>query len=257
MTIPRQRTPARGLPAGKEENARSAAARVFSKTAFLYQQPLFRTLDTDCLTRIATGTQIIEAPRGSVLFRRGDRCSGFHVIVHGQVKLAVSGSQGSEKIIELLGSGQSFGEAVMFLGQPYHVGAETLADSKLLLVSREVLLDELKREPALALRMLASLSARMHGLVAELEAQTVKSGSERVAAYLLRLSDSQSGPVRRLQLPARKNVIASRLNLTKEHFSRILHALSGAGLITVEGQQIMIHDAQSLRRQSGDSGAVR
>jgi len=241
------------MSAGGGSNGR----RSFSKTAFLSLQPLFRALDADSLARIATATQVIEAPRGSVLFRRGDRCAGFHVIVHGQVKLAVSGSQGSEKIIELLGPGHSFGEAVMFLGQPYHVGAETLADSKLLLVSREGLLAELQRDPALALRMLASLSARMHGLVAELEAQTVKSGSERVAAYLLRLSERQAGPVRRLQLPARKNVIASRLNLTKEHFSRILHALSAAGLITVEGQQIVIHDAESLRRQSGDSGAVR
>lgn len=240
-------------PAGRHRPATptdGGSHRVFSKTAFLSLQPLFRALDADALARIATATQVIEAPRGSVLFRRGDRCGGFHVLVYGQVKLAVGGSQGTEKIIELLGPGQSFGEAVMFLDQPYHVSAETLCDSKLLLVSRDGLLAELRREPRMALHMLASLSARMHRLVAELEAQTVQSGSERVAAYLLQLCGDGPGPLRHLQLPARKNVIASRLNLTKEHFSRILHALSAAGLIEVQGQQIVIRDLEALRRRS-------
>ena len=39
-------------------------------------------------------------------------------------------------------------------------------------------------------------------------------------------------------LPAKKAIIASRLHLTHEHFSRILHELAAAELIVVEGRMV-------------------
>jgi CRP-like cAMP-binding protein len=40
---------------------------------------------------------------------------------------------------------------------------------------------------------------------------------------------------------------ASRLNVTPEHFSRILHDLSERDLIVVEGREIRIVDSAKLR----------
>ena len=48
-------------------------------------------------------------------------------------------------------------------------------------------------------------------------------------------------------LPTSKGTIASRLNLTQEHFSRILHELSEKGLILVKGRKISIPDVEKLR----------
>ena len=48
-------------------------------------------------------------------------------------------------------------------------------------------------------------------------------------------------------LPTNKGIIASRLNLTQEHFSRILHELSEKGLILVKGRKITIPDIEKLR----------
>ena len=50
-----------------------------------------------------------------------------------------------------------------------------------------------------------------------------------------------------VRLPSSKGNIASRLNLTQEHFSRILHELSEGGLIVVEGRKIAIPDVEKLR----------
>jgi CRP/FNR family transcriptional regulator, dissimilatory nitrate respiration regulator len=49
-------------------------------------------------------------------------------------------------------------------------------------------------------------------------------------------------------LPTNKCIIASRLDLTQEHFSRIVHELSENGLIAVKGRKISIPDAEKLRR---------
>ena len=52
-------------------------------------------------------------------------------------------------------------------------------------------------------------------------------------------------------LPTSKANVASRLNVTQEHSSRILHALIEERLITVEGREVTILDAARLRNVGG------
>jgi CRP-like cAMP-binding protein len=101
--------------------------------------------------------------------------------------------------------------------------------------------------------MIAGLSRRLHGLISDLEAYTLQSGTQRVIGYLLNAvpEGAAAGAAVELRLPASKGVIASRLNLTPEHFSRILHELAAAGLIEVDGRSFSILDVEGLRRYEG------
>jgi CRP/FNR family transcriptional regulator, dissimilatory nitrate respiration regulator len=218
--------------------------------AFLANLPLFRELPPAEIERLATGTTEVHVPRGTVLFSRGDPCTGFHLVVYGRVKLSVTSPAGSEKVVEIINPGFSFGEAVMFMERPYFVTAQTLADSMLLHVGRDVVFDGLARDPTLARRMLAGISRRLHGLVSDVESYTLKSGTQRVVGYLLRTDSEAAGEsedARRVALPVAKAVLASRLNLTPEHFSRILHELAEQGLIDIDGRNIEIRDLERLR----------
>ena len=217
---------------------------------FLANIPLFRELAPAELARIATGTRPVHAARGDVLFQRGDPCEGFHAVVYGQVKLAFTSPEGTEKVVEIMGPGQSFGEAVMFLEKPYPVYSQTLSDSLLLHISKSVVFAETERDPQFARRMISGLSRRLHGMVADLEAYTLHSGTQRVIGYLLRgVPDGQpANTPARIALSVSKTVLASRLNLTPEYFSRILHDLTQDGLIEVEGRGISIPDVDRLRR---------
>lgn len=80
------------------------------------------------------------------------------------------------------------------------------------------------------------------------------SGAQRVIGYLLRdaQEEAQAGDGRgvAVTLPTNKGVIASRLNLTPQHFSRILHELTQAGLVEVDGRTIHITDLDRLRSAS-------
>jgi CRP/FNR family transcriptional regulator, dissimilatory nitrate respiration regulator len=216
---------------------------------FLQKVPLFSELTAEELDRLATATAQVRAPTGTLLFRRGDSCNGCHVIVYGQIKLALAGSDGAEKVVEVLGPGQSFGEAVMFLERPYVVFAEALADSLLLFIGKAALLAEIERNPRLARRMLAGMAMRLHRLMGDLEAYSLKSGTQRVIGYLLRDAPAAAEPGTPfdVELPTSKGVLASRLNITREHFSRILHELTVAGLIKVRGRQVSVLDMTQLR----------
>jgi CRP-like cAMP-binding protein len=221
--------------------------------AFLANLPLFKELASGDIDRIAARTTELHVPRGEILFNKGDPCSGFHLVIYGQVKLSFVTSSGSEKVVEIVGPGMSFGEALMFMEKAYVVMAQTLADSLLLHVSKEAVFDGLVRDPTLAKRMLAGMSRRLHDLVADVESYSLQSGTQRVIGYLLRQSDDETGaaPSYAVTLPTSKAIIASRLNLTPEHFSRILHDLAGAGLIGVEGREVRILEVTKLRDYTG------
>ncbi len=216
---------------------------------FLENLPLFSELTAEEIDGLASATAQVRAPTGTLVFRRGDPCNGFHVIVYGQIKLALAGRDGSEKVVEVLGPGQSFGEAVMFLERPYVVFAEALADSLLLFIGKAALLAEIERNPRFARKMLAGLAMRLHRLMSDLEAYSLKTGTQRVIGYLLRDAPEATGPgtAYDVELNTSKGVIASRLNITREHFSRILHELTAAGLIRVRGRQVSIMDLAQLR----------
>jgi CRP/FNR family transcriptional regulator, dissimilatory nitrate respiration regulator len=220
--------------------------------AFLATLPLFKELAPGEIDRIAEATTELHVPRGEILFNKGDPCVGFHLVIYGQVKLAFISPQGSEKVVEIVGPGLSFGEALMFMEKPYIVMAQTLADSMLLHVSREAVFAELERDPKFARKMLAGLSRRLHGLIADVESYSLQSGTQRVIGYLLRQDEEQAATNApyAVKLPTSKAVVASRLNLTPEHFSRVLHDLANAGLIRIEGREVSILDVAKLRAYS-------
>ena len=241
------------FPAPTHRYARTVPRPKITTQAFLSRLPLFEELVPEELDRIAAGTTELHVPRGEIVFNRGDPCVGFHFVVYGQVKLAFLSPQGGEKVVEIIAPGYSFGEALMFMGKPYIVMAQTLADSLLLHVSKKVVYDEIDRDPAFARKMLAGLSRRLHSLISDVESYSMQSGTERVIGYLLRQDENQAraGGSYVLTLPTSKAVVASRLNITPEHFSRILHDLSERGLIAVEGRDIRIVDAAKLRDYHG------
>ncbi|MDH4324678.1 MAG: cyclic nucleotide-binding domain-containing protein [Betaproteobacteria bacterium] len=216
--------------------------------AFLANLPMFSEMQRAELDRIAASTLAVHAEKGEAICHCGDPCTGFHVVVYGQVKLGFSSPQGVEKVVEIVRPGQSFGEALMFLDAPYIVFAQALADSMLLHVAKHAVLDELARDPGFARRMLSGLARRLHGLVRDVEAYTLRSSHERVIGYLLaEAPEGANGGAAEVHLSAGKSVIASRLNMTPEHFSRILHELGNDGMIEIQGRTVRIPDLARLR----------
>jgi len=187
--------------------------------------------------------------RGGAIFHRGDACAGFYIVVFGQVKLAFISTRGVEKIVALLDQRQSFGEAMMFLDQPCDVSAEALSNSLLLHIPKSAILGALDRNHRIMRRLLGSVALQTHSLLQDVESYSLFNGTQRIIGYLLDqlTSEGQGGDGRSLDLAFSKGVIASRLNLTQEHFSRILNELSKLGLIRVNGRRLTIPSLERLR----------
>ena len=214
--------------------------------SFLAHLPLFEGLSGADLARLVAGTSRRRLKRGEVLFRQGEPASGLYAVVHGRVALTTR-SAGRERVGEVIEAGRSFGEAIMFLEKPYIVGAKALTDALVVHVSREAVFAELERSPDFARRIIAALSAKLHAAVRELDLYALGSGGQRFAAWLLRAAPAAQDGAAAVTLPASKRAVASRLNLSAEHLSRVLRELSQAGLIEVRGRKVGIPSVERLR----------
>ena len=221
--------------------------------------PMFAQGGRAALAHLARSAAVIDAPRGTVLFRRNDPSQGIYFIGTGQVKLSIQTPTGAELVVGLIGPGESFGESTMFLGLPHTVGGEVLVNSRLVHIPARAVIAEVKRNPEFARRVILSLSTRLHNLITGLEGYTLRSGTQRVVGYLLNHlpPDDMGNGAPVLTLPAQKRIIASQLNLTQEHFSRILHELIAKGMIEVHGKVVTVRDLDALRSEAATAPQQR
>ena len=207
--------------------------------------PLFKNLDAAALAQLAAHTTRLALKRGDQVFRKGDLPTGMYVVVHGEIRLlARSGARG-DRLTGVAGPGSSFGEAVMFLERPAVVDAEAATDALVLHVPKETVFEQIERSPRFARGIIAALSQRIEALVSQLDRQARSGGRARLVEYLLRSAGRGPGP-HLVVLPAAKGAIASHLNLTPEHFSRLLREMADEGLLQVRGRSITVPDAKRL-----------
>ncbi len=208
---------------------------------------LFEQLNDTELGRIAEHTTLLNLPSGKTLFYQGDACRSFYMVHSGMMKLFRTSPDGSEKVLELVGPGQMFAEAVMFVGT-YPVHAVAIEDSCLFAFDCKDFRAQLHDNIDLCFRLMAAMSRRMHGLINEIDQLTLHSGTERLVRYLLDQipPDVKHAPSIRLLVP--KQTIASRLGIKPETFSRVLSKLRNEGLIEVHDDTIILKDAAKLGR---------
>lgn len=217
----------------------------------LYKHYLFAILDDDQFGQILPGVQEFELAEGEHLFHFGDQARYFYLLSDGQIQLYRLSATGEEKVIEIIQPGQSFAEAVMFFKiNCYPVSAKAVMPSKFWRIEMKLFLKLLQESNELCLRMLGGMSKRLHGAIQDIEQLTLQNASMRVIQLLLQAApDDGIDNQYSLDLETPKQVLASRLSVRPETFSRILQQLSRKELISVQGKTIHILDFKSLQEE--------
>ena len=212
----------------------------------------FTALDPRQFQLVVDGTRVIRLDAGERLFDHGQPARQFFHLHSGQLKLFRNSPSGGEKIIEIVQPGETFAQAVMFMGPGggYPVSAEAIDPSVLLGFNNEVMRGVLRESVDTCFRVLASLSRRLRQQVDEIEKLTLRPAASRLAGYLVEQIPRDVPVSPGIHLPAPKNVIASRLGVQPETFSRIAARLMKDGLIRVQGQDVVLLDVEGLRARA-------
>lgn len=211
----------------------------------LMKAPLFRAVGPK-ITRAMIGDRSPRNyARGEQLFQEGDPADGFFCVIEGWAKLYRLSEDGDEVVVAIFSAAETLAEVAMFLGGKYPASCEAAAASRILKIDAENLRRAVLAQPQLAFDMLAAASMRLRQLVNEIEQLKARSAPERIALFFADLTPLQSGPAR-IELPYEKALIASRLGMKPESFSRALGKLADVG-VTVQRDSVEISDVVRLR----------
>jgi CRP/FNR family transcriptional regulator, dissimilatory nitrate respiration regulator len=213
---------------------------------FLLNTFLFHSFTAKEMGLLEAAAALREFHKGEQLFSEGIDASAFFIVVSGKVKIYKLSPDGKEHTLHIHGPGDLVAEAAIFDSMVYPASCMTLENSTLVRISRDGILDLIKKHPELALKMMSGYSKRLRQFVAKIEELSLKDIKARLAGYLLANSSIENGETV-FRLKYSKKELSSLLGTIPETLSRALSFLKQKKLITETDNKIIIQDAEKLR----------
>jgi CRP-like cAMP-binding protein len=180
--------------------------------------------------------------KGEHLFLHGDPLH-FLVVCRGNIRLFRSDSDGHETTTDIAIPGKTVGKLDIFQGSGKHMVSAQATTDEVVVMEFPItwLRDAVKKYNVLALNVLSAISRYAFMAEVDAEHQATMSAAQLVACLLQRICILHGFDPQGFELPYSKSLIASRLGMELETFSRTLPKLSEHG-ITVDGNHVSIND---------------
>lgn len=211
----------------------------------VHRSTLFAHLGEDVARMVIGDRDPKTFERGRSIFMQGDPAEAFFLILDGWVKLYRVLPNGDEAVVAVMAPGECFAEAVMFMGGHYPVASEAVTDCRLLRIEARAIRAAMQADPRVATGLLASIAHRTETLSDQVEHMKVLGAPQRVADFLVEAARVERGAIK-LTLPYDKALIARRLGMTPESFSRALAILRDHG-VQVERDAVEIASVSRLK----------
>lgn len=205
-----------------------------------------KPVEIDQLLRFAVTRQFAA---GETIFHRADAGNSMMSIVSGRVKVGVTGPDGREAVLAILGPGEILGEMAIFAGYPRSADATALEASELLVLNRRDIIPFLERHPEITIRLLGIVCERLRRTSEAIEDRTFLTLPARLAKALLNLGSSSGAPPAagtRVNLNISQKTFASLLGTSRESLNKQLRAWSHAGLIRLGRGYLVIERPEAL-----------
>jgi CRP/FNR family transcriptional regulator len=226
------------MPTGEE------TARLLARTE------VFAGLEPKELLAIAQVAVPRHWDRGEVVFREGDTGDTCYLLRSGAVVLTREHQDGRMVALAELRAGSLFGELAMFRGETRSATAEAIEPTAAVALLAGDVSRLIKRNPDLALKLLATLADRVSRTNERLLQQSFQTVAGRVASALLAQTISrqaEGAPEEDVLIRATQAEIAHLAGTSRESASRFLATLERAGVVTLGRGKVTVHDPGRLR----------
>jgi CRP/FNR family transcriptional activator FtrB len=217
--------------------------------ALVRETELARAVGETVMTRLMQGSVVQLLPPRAVLFEEGAEPEMVHLVLSGRVGLVASGGTDHETVIEIFGAGSLLVVPAVILSLPYLVSGVVLAESRVMMIPAAAFRRALDEETALARAVVDMQARHWRLLIEQIKDLKLRGAPQRLAQWLLRELSAARGAV--IQLGEPKRIIARRLGMSPESFSRAIAALEDAGAIQVEGRSVMVVGHRALETAAG------
>ena len=210
---------------------------------------LFASVPSEDLEAVAAASRLRVFRRGQIVFTAGQTGDTVMVVVSGRLKVVVRSADGGELTLTIVQPGGVVGELAAVDGGPRSADAETLEESRLLLVPREVVQDICARVPAASLALARSLAVTLRRLTEGASDLVFLDLPRRVAKVLLSQSGDEDGGIR---LRMSQQQLAHQAAGTRQSVNAALRGFERRGWIEVHDRAVTVRQAAALSRFAGD-----
>lgn len=180
------------------------------------------------------------------LFRNGDPIEHFYIVCSGAVRLTRETPDGKNLTTDISGSGKTIGKPDIFERcHKYHRANAVAVEETTILEFPVKWLTDIVQNPIFALNILSAISEYAHVVELEAEQRTTMTAAQRLGCFLQRLCVIHGFDPAGFELPYSKALIASRLGMKPETFSRTLATLNENG-ISVTDTHVVFHDVEAI-----------
>jgi CRP-like cAMP-binding protein len=205
--------------------------------------------DLEQLRRLGSRRRL---PAGSVIFLEGDEPHDVVLLEAGQVRINVTGSEGGEIVLDVLGPGELLGELSAVDGRPRSATAIALTAIELTAVGSRAFSGFLDEQPRLLRALLETTIGRLRTSNRRQLEYGTADALGRLCGRLLELADRFGVPGADgivVEAPLTQTELAQWCGLSREAVVKCLRSLRTLGWITNTGQTVTILDRVQLERR--------
>lgn len=211
--------------------------------SLLAANPFFAGLHPETLRKLALVCRQRHLAAREVLFLKGDESDGLYAIRRGLIRIGTTDDLGQQMTVNLLGSGDVFGEIALLDGRSRTADAVAADDTEMFFLPRRDFLIVLSGEAALAVHLIELLCGRLRDVLERIEEATFLPAATRLARRILTLAVDYGTEVH-----ASQEELASLSGITRETVNRQLQGWKRDGVLSLGRGRLTIHDLDGLRR---------
>lgn len=214
-------------------------------------QRLFQDLAPEALDQLCRVARLVRFSRGETVFLKGDDANALFVVVEGAIRVSSGSTDGRTAMLNLIGSGEVFGEVAVLDGLPRTTDAIAHSDSVLLSIARRDLFELIDTQPQLMMKLIVLLCGRVRATSQQVEWLMLQSMSARLAGTIMRLAerDTDRAPLR-LQLTQQQ--VSEMAGMSRESVNKLLARWASQGWIRLGPQTLEIFQPDALRAVAGE-----
>lgn len=213
---------------------------------YLQSLSLFSGQEDLLLSQFAEKAIYSQLDVGESLFFQDDPLNNFYVILSGWIKVYRTTQDGNDSVFDILTGSQLCGETAILDGDHYSFTATVIEKAEVLKIPATILNNAIKNNNQMAFAMLKTVSRYRKQQTREIESLTLQNASQRIGCYLLRLCRIGVPQPVVLKLPYDKSMIAARLGMRPETFSRALNKLRQQTNVRIEGGVVTVPTIDTL-----------
>ncbi len=235
---------------------RTAGASSFSsnKLSVLRKHPYFADLEPEAFDQLCRYAKHITLKRGTMIFSKGDPGTSLIAVISGTVKISISSPEGRNAILNLIESGEIFGEIALLDGLSRTADATANTNCELFVIDRREFIPFVRSQPSLAMKFIELLCERLRRTSDQVEQVILQDLPGRLASALLRLSDKHKREPQGRTISITQQEISEMVGMTRESINKQLRAWATRGWVRLEHGAIVVLKPGSLQ-ELVDAGA--